>query len=571
MTSEVQYVSGRPRGAFRTKYFCSIGLLGFAASVPLTKSGSAATAWLLSLYCIIAVIAGGFEARSMWIRRQKRQPQWVAVLATLLGGGAFGLLLIARDKGFQWDLIYVELPLTCYLLIISAAAWITEWRKSVLIYSELQGLAFAKPPAAPLGWIARTSLSLVSVVIVWASFVTLRDEPADEGLQQFFFVGQHHGPEKQDIGIGIMGLEAPAGSDFQEHGKFVAATMREHRSWAESKRIIEARGKLKTDVAVDFELDCFLGLMKLRTPEKCASEGRVKELLASNAELLRRYRYLYGLSYAGAFDYNAALLITINKLIAAEIELDMRRGRNELAYEKWRANYQFVARLNAADATWVGKAILLVIEGYTLSTVESIMRHAPALAVSHYEELIGLLRPGDLERYNVPGIMRAEYALIDRIFEKPAELQFWVHPTFNRNRFFRYSQDFLRAAHTPATELSTETQRIAAGYSPKWRLDYLRDPMNAAFFYVVLVHGQLETGQMLQQMYIHEGHRRLLVLRVEVAKEKISDEAIPAFLQSASMSLRNPFTGGPMQWNSTDRVLYFDIPGSNGAARKVPL
>lgn len=64
--------------------------------------------------------------------------------------------------------------------------------------------------------------------------------------------------------------------------------------------------------------------------------------------------------------------------------------------------------------------------------------------------------------------------------------------------------------------------------------------------------------QYLERPHRLEGQRRLALLKLRIARQKISDSGISAFLATAGHELANPFTGMPMGWDAANRKLFFD-------------
>lgn len=70
--------------------------------------------------------------------------------------------------------------------------------------------------------------------------------------------------------------------------------------------------------------------------------------------------------------------------------------------------------MNSVGRTWVEVAMGLVCEGHALRGIESLLFRSPQLIDTHYDEL---LSPGGVDRFNFPGIIRADYALIIQAYE----------------------------------------------------------------------------------------------------------------------------------------------------------
>jgi hypothetical protein len=559
----------KPRGAFRRKY-CDPILLIIIPLALFNSQSRPLDGVLLTLYCAVAAGVGATDIRAMWAVKARRLRHWVALLLAILGAGAVVGLLILDDMGiFTWNRLYLVIPAELYLVLTSAGAWFTEWRKPVLIYSGLEGVAFVRPPAPPLGRAQRYGLIALALIVSWTAFAFFHDETLDEGFRDFYFGGRSTIRDDENVSIGISGLAAPSGADFMEHGRFASGIWRSGGFSDEARTRINARGKLDF-VGGREELQCWYEPLAKSKDNNCASEDRLVSLLEGNEELLSRYRQLYRLQHSSGLAYNLSLAIDLNRLIAAGIRLDLRKGRTESAYLKWRDNHMFLRRMIGEDGTWVDKAIGLVLEQISLSTAEFLIQASPKTANAHYQEMRESLSPGGLTRYNLGGVMRAEYLLHDPIYSNPASLKAWVHPGFIRNRFFRAAQDFLKASQGSPSDAAKDVEAVWNAQTSGWRWDYLRDPLNTVWIRVLL-GGQMKTGSMLQQMHLHDGQMRLLTLRLDILHLGIQDSRIEAFLESAETGLRNPFTGEPMKWDLVKRAIYFQSPGEEIVTREVRL
>ena len=419
--------------------------------------------------------------------------------------------------------------------------------------------------ASSARWAKRLGLSLLILLAGWIAFICLYDEPLDPGFNEFYFSNQRSIPDDQNAVIGLLGLSAPAGADFLKHGRAVA------QNWQELVRgggSIAFPGKLESTVR-QLELDCWLYPADRFKDSHCASETRLAALLKENAELLARYRKVYRLPHFSGVPITDPLLLDLNKLIVAEIQLDLRKRRTKQAYEKWRDNHRFLVRALAADATWIDKAIIRVSHALSLHVLDELLRTAPRIASEHHAELLELLRPLELSEHNLRGAVRAEYLLLDSLYGTPETLKFWVHPNFVRNRFYRFAQNYLEACGNP-NRLNERIEALRQKHILEWNLDYLSDPLNALLARMLL-DGQVSAGVLVEGMYLKMAYTRLLALKVRILKARIPDSQIAAFLQKVDANLRNPLTGEPMRWNSEKRVIYFDVSANKNEPHEVTL
>jgi hypothetical protein len=425
-------------------------------------------------------------------------------------------------------------------------------------------------PKPDIGWTQGLFLSIFAIAIAWVAFICLHDEQLDKGFEDFYFKSRYRKPGGESVAIGLLGLSAPSGKNFMEHGRFVDRVLDETSGWEEAKKRIEADGKLDVVGPMD-SLDCWLDLATDFSRATCASDERVRRLVRENAELLARYRSVYPLQYMdGGLRYNPQLLISLNKLVVADIRLETRRNSARRAYRKWRENHAFILQLGQSNGTWIETAILIVLGNLSIGALEPILRSDIRIVHDYGDELEEFIKPSDLPRYNLEGIMQAEYLLFDPVFTHRESLKFWVHPEFIRNRFYRYAQDFLQTARQPPNAIDSDMERLRVSHLEGWSVDYLKDPLNTLFVRAIL-SGQKKTGELLKQMYLQEGKTRLLALQTQILRTGLPDSAVDEFLRKSPSTLCNPFSREPMRWDPVDRSIYFGIPGVEGRSREVHL
>jgi hypothetical protein len=403
----------KPRGATRSKYFSLFLFVVFGFIAP--SSSTPLNTFLLTGYCALAIALAAACIKVMWTQNTTRASPWVA-WPLILGGAAVvvGLLILDDKNIFVWSQWYLVLPLWIFFGLTAIAAWFVEWRKAVLIYEVIGGFAFVRPPAPPITLANRVALGVGMVIVIWGVFVFNHDERLDDGFNEFYFPVRPAVPDAENAAFAIAGLTAPSGTDFVAFGRSASDIWWSGISAGAARARIESNGKLDF-VGTNDELNCWDDVAPSNDVSKCATDARVLELVQQNAEMLSRYRKAFQLSYPYSPTYNGTTEISLNKLIANEIRLDLRQGRGEAAYQKWRDNQAFLRRALASEGTWVSKAIDLVLESISLSTADYLIRTAPQVANAHYVEMKELLNANGLEGYNIDGVMRAEYLLLDPI------------------------------------------------------------------------------------------------------------------------------------------------------------
>jgi c-di-AMP phosphodiesterase-like protein len=138
-----QSLHSKPRGALRVKYWAIVGSLLFVVFILMSSSRSPLHAIYLSFFCFLALVLAVMEGKKIWNLRAKRISRSTSLFIGLTLVGVLIALLALNDSGvFIWNQLYLDIPLTLYFLLRGVIAWITEWRKSVQVYEELEGFTF---------------------------------------------------------------------------------------------------------------------------------------------------------------------------------------------------------------------------------------------------------------------------------------------------------------------------------------------------------------------------------------------------------------------------------------------
>ena len=143
--SERKPPSTVPRGAMRVKYWALIGVLVFLAFFFLFPRSEPLTYLYMGFFCFIALAAALYTCHEMWTLKAKRSSRWVGYVGTFGAAALIGALLVLHDlRVFRWNYLYLELPFGLYCAVTALGALLTERRKRVRVFAELEGLAFVR-------------------------------------------------------------------------------------------------------------------------------------------------------------------------------------------------------------------------------------------------------------------------------------------------------------------------------------------------------------------------------------------------------------------------------------------
>jgi hypothetical protein len=519
---------------------------------------AAGFAVVIVLYITIALQIFGLIVCSILCSLSRKK--WLAVAGIVFS------LLAATFAGYfalRFALFKLTIFATCYTVLSVGAALLT--------YFSLRRLAsgYENKPALmkPIG------LILAGILVI--AGVWLTDEPLDSNFHRFYTDNHKTILEKENAAVGLSGLNAPAGSNFMEVGltAFKKAQVDEALKQNNDVPALPVTKNKIAFVGSNEELYCWVGLPdSIDVWSKCASEKRLNEILRANTVLLSRYWQVAHMPhFRGAYP-NGDLFLKINRLIAAEVQLKLRHGRYEDAYQEWRENHRFINRMIGEDSDWIAKAIFTVTDSFSLASAEALIHSYNGIARVHGDELMAMLEPSGLARWNLPATVRAEYDVWLPFFSTFYNSQFWVHPNFIRNTWLHSEQAFLEAAKAPPSLVNEKMQGVSLKYGGfrSWSNDYLRDPLNT-----VLVRGYLlgthrfNGVELIRSMHIHDARQRALTLALLIKRRSLKDNEIADFLAKADPELKNPFTGNPMTWEPKKRAIRFVVPKANDTSDDV--
>lgn len=405
-------------------------------------------------------------------------------------------------------------------------------------------------------------LCLIVIAVAWAAYINYHgDEKPDAGRDVFYAVSEKPVPDDQNIAVAISGITAPAGSDVFEFGRFILNTYKNTENNDDVKKLISQKDSLAF-VGNAEELDCWFYSenQQLKNDESCADEARIRKLLADNKVLLNRYFDLYKLPYFQGVSKNNLIMIQINDLLQAEIRLDANQLQFDVAFEKWKKNHTFIKHLLKQDCNLLNCMTAVALLGSSSKTLEHLLLKKPDLASTHYQELLTLLEPSNI---NLEAMLRLEVSGKYEVFNSKSFKQ-QLHINYLKNRHYRADMDFLiEARKSPFNYVHSENTLREKGYRRPHSIidiDWL-NPINSILskYEYISIYNKLN---LIQKMHIKNAQIQLLRLNVQIKQQDIAESQIQAFLNNARAASNNPFTNNPMQYDEKKKVIYCIQPWS---------
>ena len=417
----------------------------------------------------------------------------------------------------------------------------------------------------------RIALGLVAAVAAYVAWVffqpdealapTLGDNAVSAGTRR-----------PSEATIGLIGLEAPAGTDFMAHGRaaFAEAVRVGGYPMDFAKQLRQEKPRLHATWPENME--CWLYSPGGETPEQisqnCATPAQLQTVLDENAELLQRYRVIQKLpTAADGESFGGRTTISLGKLVVADIANELRLGQTERAYRKWADNHLHQSRMVGYEGNWVMMAINMVSEGLSFIGLELLLAKAPQVMQTHREELLELLKPRDDVWKNIAGTMRAEVRAFDQI-RAELPIQRFVRMNRLKNRFGAFSNDLIDALAANMADLPTAIATVKARHDV-WRAGDVFDPITGSAWRL-LMSGQIKTGELIRAKFAKEAQRRLYAIKVMRATANVADANIETNMKAMPREFHNPTDGTPAQWDAGKRMLYFNIHGGGRVEVTIP-
>ena len=410
-----------------------------------------------------------------------------------------------------------------------------------------------------------TIILIILLVSLWAAYIAYRsDEAPDAGRDAFYASSIVAVPDNQNIAVAISGINAPTRGDIIEHGRFVINTYSKAKSSEISNAIIAKKNEIRLTSNRN-ELMCWISDLYDNSPAHCADEARIRTLLSENKLLLNRYALIQTLPHSQGVIKNVATILDVNDLLAAEIKLDVKNKKSEAAYAKWINNQRFIDRAIALHGGIVNRGLFVSIYGISLDTLEFMLFESPDMIKQHGDELLTLLEPVGLEKYNIKGMLKIEHQSSQQHVIQMHLASKEIYPEYIANREYRAQLNFLKEAQKNPFNYEESENKLYEQYyyigGNARTLDWL-NPLSSILS-KVSVNGVLRGFTFIKSMHSKNSLAKLLNLKIKIHQQNISDAYIQAFLNSAGSEYFNPFTNKPMRWDAVNRVLVCDKPNSD--------
>ena len=420
--------------------------------------------------------------------------------------------------------------------------------------------------------------SLWLIFLIWYGRGYFYDEAPDAGREAFYAGSNRYIPDETNAAVAIAGINAPENTDFIKRGRYVIDMNNQSFDFDDkglSKKMLEEMPKLNF-VSFDKadEIDCKQQDAIEIEYEQCTKPEIVSKLLGQNKLLLNRYFSLHKIIDWQGFSGNGQLLINLNRLLWSQNKLLISQGNYEKSYQLWRNNHVFISRVLGQESNMIDRAIFQAVDSRSLDSIEYLLYKNPETILKHADELMALLKPLGLARYNLKGLMRAEYTFINNSVMNRKNAGKAVHIEYMRNRMYRFHLDFLNRTHEPERTLSASERELSQKYSLITIKTFLRAFLPhgpSRLLADLLIGGQVRGLMLVKSMHHKSAMINLLNLSIKIRQQSIDANHIQTFLNKASKEYNCPFTEYPMVFDKVKKTIYCENPEQKKGGAEVRL
>jgi len=294
-----------------------------------------------------------------------------------------------------------------------------------------------------------------------------------------------------------------------------------------------------------------------------------KKVSEENKLLIERYRQVY------QFDqYRETILVTpstdilkIHKIALTDIALKWVKGEKESALMLLERDLRFQKIVLASDISLITKMITIAMVGRNLRLLSEFISdcqdcNAVELNRTSFDQ------PFSRSELSLRKTFNYEYRLAHSLLanlsqdEGNQDLLYTLFYKENStlNIFFKQFQGIVELSecdHDSFLKCQSEYLLIANKGVDYFSWQFIKDPVGSIYVGI----SQPAYNGYARTVFLTELQRRLVVVKNLIHKNKIPKDGIQVYLNRLPASLRNPFTGGVIKWDSEQNLLTMDMEG----------
>lgn len=254
-------------------------------------------------------------------------------------------------------------------------------------------------------------------------------------------------------------------------------------------------------------------------------------------------------------------MIPLARLKISHIITLAEEGKTQQAFHEWNKYWNLYLAMGEAKETMVYKAFILVNASLHLRGLNHLLYISPELAETHSAEITKALTP------QKEILFRADHMLSDDMgLQEPGMLGMIGNVNAIRNDTFECFLNSERIARLPASKYPFKKKPELCRQAEMDIYDSLLYSLSKPGFYISNIVMELIIPSSLKGLELVDNSKelhfrmRMYLLGVEILKNNIAIENIPAFIAASPKELQNPVTRKPFEWDAETKSLFYISP-----------
>ena len=399
-------------------------------------------------------------------------------------------------------------------------------------------------------------------------------EPKQEAIK-LLFLDKKKVPDHENLEFSLIGLFSPAKvNDIHLFGvRAFESAIDEfsgvNRNYISTNAELPKNTNSLLPVFDKDKLHCWLWDLADQKKD-CYSTVDVLGVLTKNKILIERYGSLHRFKYIDSFIELAASrtdLMSLQKLYLSKIKADLISG-NDKSVLSLLEDVRLYENILRNDESWVGKAIYMVMLGTSHALLEDIISQYPHLAKKYYEPIKMSLNSFQLHEFDIDGVIRKEFEMINGIFcfDKHLNIKTDLYCQSDRMLssysaefiFNDYYDDFSNLKDILKLDINIIDQQCNEldSYSDVYIDILLHLPLLPNYpAYRFLKSGLLKGCRVMTNMKFNVSNNAFLNVLVDIKAKRINDKDIQEFLNMRA--LYEPLTNTPFVYSTETKSLEF--------------
>ncbi|GEM_PF-1742421 len=317
-------------------------------------------------------------------------------------------------------------------------------------------------------------------------------------------------------------------------------------------------------------VECFYDMI-LEERDDCASYDDLQGYVADNQILWDRFNrvpdmgdvYAVPPQFMGGQLYD---LVSLVKLKASHIVYLAEEERAGEAMQEWLRFMKLYSAMAQTPETLVYKAVMGVVFGMHLRTLEKVLYVAPEQAAFYQDELIAALKSKDM-LFRVTSLLFDDWGLIEPFTDAGIG-----NANAIKNDLFACMMKYKELAEIPHDQFPFGQKLDLCpeldDQSPfeQFFIYPMKKPgiYTANVVYSLLLGGVLKGQEIIESLKLYHVKMKMAELLVRALADGVTQEAMTDYINNAPQTLQNPITHKPFEWDEERQEIFFTRPYRDG-------